>query len=141
ISQYEPQHVTFTVPTRMTTQAKFVLGVLLGLSTFTVASLATVAYRVRRRHWLGAVQSALLRSAVGGVVGIGGWTLGALVALTAGFRLDGAFLATIAIGTPVALSVYLAWLRHDAPATGAVFVATLGGSLLGGWLGFHAVSG
>jgi hypothetical protein len=83
----------------------------------------------------------VVRSLYAALLGLGGWYLGALVALTAlpTVPVDDQVLATTSIALPVALAVYCGWLKHRSlPATrlaGAAVV--LGTAVLGAWLGYH----
>jgi uncharacterized membrane protein YfcA len=101
-----------------------------------------MAHRVRTRGSIGPKASAALRSLYPIVLGLGGWFLGLLVVLTMmpGVPLDSALLATLSIGGPIGLGIYLAWVRRDRPAptkfTG--FAAAMGGAIVGAWLGFNA---
>jgi len=56
--------------------------------------------------------------------------------------LDDELPAVLSIGVPVALCVYLAWVRRDRPAdsTWIGLAAAAAGALIGAWLGFHAAT-
>jgi hypothetical protein len=87
----------------------------------------------------------LLRSLYTLVLGLGGWFAGITLALLAfpTVPLDNAGLAVISIGVPVGLGVYLAWVNRDLRGRTRTigFMASLGGALVGAWLGFHASTG
>ncbi len=144
-SLYQPQRVDFTPATPATATAKKLLRAMLGLASLTVLALAWMAYRVRRRGRLGHRTSAAMRSLGALVLGLGAWFLGILLVQTTklGVPLDGQLLAVVAIGVPLSLVVYLAWVNRDWPtqtkATGLASAAT--GGLLGAWLGFNATVG
>ena len=52
-------------------------------------------------------------------------------------------IAAIAVGVPIGLGVYLAWVNRDwsAATRSTGFVAATAGALVGAWLGFHATEG
>ena len=79
------------------------------------------------------------------VLGPGGWFLGALVVLTTmpSVPLDDPRLAVLAIGVPVGLGIYWAWVDRDWTArTKTVgFAAAAGGAFVGSWLGFECDRG
>jgi hypothetical protein len=100
---------------------------------------------VHTRGRFGRKTSVALRSLYAVVLGLGGWFFGALIVLTTmpGVPLDDELLAVLAVGVPVGLGGYLAWVSRDwsarTKATGLSGAA--GGALLGAWLGFHATDG
>jgi uncharacterized membrane protein YfcA len=79
------------------------------------------------------------------VLGLGGWFFGLLVVLVfmPGVPLDSSLLATLSIGGPIGLGIYLAWARQDRPdlTTKWGFAAAMGGAFVGASLGFHAGAG
>ena len=121
--------------------AKIVLGVLLGLAALTVLSLVWMSARLYRRASFGRKGSAVVRSLYATLLGIGGWCLGALVALSAlpTVPVDDQALAVISVALPVGLAVYCGWLKRDSPPlvrlVGAA--AALVAAILGAWLGYH----
>ena len=121
--------------------AEIILGVLLGLAALTALSLLWMSVRLCRQESFGRKGSAAVRSVFAALLGVGGWCIGALVALTAlpTVPLDDEALAVISIGVPVGLAVYCGWLKRDAlpaiKAGGAA--AALGAATLGAWLGYH----
>ena len=143
-SLYEPAKVDFTPDTKFTTLAKYVLGIMVGVALLAVISLLWMALRVRKRGKFGGKASSVLRSLYPIVLGLGGWFLGALVALTALPRvpINDELLVALSVGLPVAFGIWLAWADRDwsagAGATG--FAATVGGALVGAWLGFNATT-
>lgn len=141
-SLYQRQSVDFTPEVTQTALAKGIAGAMVGFAILMVLSLLWMARRVHKRGRFGRKASATLRSLYPIVLGLGGWFLGALIALTTmpGVPLDDAPLAVLAIGIPIGLGIYWAWVHRDWSATTrtAGFVAAIGGALLGGWLGFHA---
>jgi len=91
------------------------------------------------------MSSAVLRSVVPIVLGLGGWSLAVLVVLTAmpSVPLDGVLLAVLGAGVPVGLGVYLAWARRDSSdeTNAAGFAAAMAGAMVGAWLGFLVGTG
>jgi pimeloyl-ACP methyl ester carboxylesterase len=142
-SEYVPQSLDFTPPTTHGALARNLLGVLLALATTTLASLVLLAARVRVRGRVGRVSGAALRSVGAVLLGLGGWCLGALVVLATmpSVRVDNALLAVLAVGVPVGLVAYLAWVHRDWPLRlrriGLALAAA--GALVGAWLGYLAV--
>ena len=124
--------------------AEIALGVMLGLGALAALSLLLMWLRVRWRGGFGRKGSAVFRSLYPVVLGLGGWFVGALVVLTTmpGRSLDNELLAPLAVGIPVGLGVYLAWVKRDwSETTKAIgLAAAAGGAVLGGWLGFQAAS-
>jgi hypothetical protein len=144
-SLYHAQTVDFTPPSTAPATAKRLAGSMIALACLTVLSLLWMAYRVRTRGRLGRTASALMRSLYPLVIGLGGWFLGLLIVLTTmpGVPVDDLVLAVVAIGVPVSLAVWLAWVNRDWPTRTKTrgFVAAAAGALLGAWLGFHATGG
>jgi len=144
-SLYEPQAVDFTPEVTQTALGKGIGAAMVGLALLTVVSLLWMAGRVRWRGGYGPKASAVLRSVYAVVLGLGGWFAGVLIVITTmpGSPLDNELLATVSIGVPVGLGIYLAWVRRDRPAhdTRIGLAAAAGGALLGAWLGFHVASG
>jgi pimeloyl-ACP methyl ester carboxylesterase len=144
-SLYQPQPVDFTPEVTQTALAKGLAGAMVGLALLTVLSLLVMARRVHKRGRIGRKSGALLRSVYPLVLGLGGWFLGVLIVLTTmpGVPLDNELMAVLAVGVPVGLGMYWAWVHRDwsgkTKATG--FAAAAGGALLGTWLGFHAAEG
>jgi pimeloyl-ACP methyl ester carboxylesterase len=141
-SLYTPQRVDFTPGVTVTRLAKLLLGTMVGFAILALLSLLWMAHRVYTRGGFGPRASAVLRSVSPLVLGVGGWCLGALIALTVwpAVRLDDARLAVIAMGVPIGLGIYWAWVHTDwsARTSTAGFGVALGGALVGAWLGFHA---
>jgi hypothetical protein len=144
-SLYTPASVDFTPDATYTALAKGTAGAMVALALLTVVSLLWMARRVRTRGGFGPKASATLRSVYPIVLGLGGWFLGALIVLTTlpTVPLDDPLLAVLAIGGPIGLGIYWAWIHPDAPAKTKRrgFVAALGGALVGAWLGFNATVG
>jgi pimeloyl-ACP methyl ester carboxylesterase len=144
-SRYTQPAVDFSPGVTQATIAKIVLGSLVGCAFLMLASLAWLVRRVRRRGAVGRRSGALVRSLHALVIGLGGWCLGALVALTIlpSTPLDDEVLTGVSVGLPVGLAVFAAWMRSDwSVVTRAVGAsAALAGALVGGWLGFNATTG
>ena len=139
-SQYEPAAVDFTPGMTHTMLAKIIAGTMMGLALVTVLSLLWMARRVHGRRAFGPKASATLRSLYASVLGLGGWFLGALIVMTTtpGVPLDDEVLAVLAVGVPVGLGIYLAWVQPD--LNRGLLIAGAG-ALVGAWLGFHATAG
>jgi pimeloyl-ACP methyl ester carboxylesterase len=122
--------------------AEIVLGVMLGFGALTAVSLLLMWLRVHWRGGFGRKSSAVLRSLYPVVLGLGGWFVGALIVSTAmpDTSLDNELVAPLAVGIPVGLGVYLAWVDRDRTVRTKLtgLAAAAGGALLGGWLGLQA---
>jgi pimeloyl-ACP methyl ester carboxylesterase len=144
-SLYEPRPVDFTPEITQTALGKGIAGTMAGLALVTVLSLLCMARRVRKRGGYGRKTSAFLRSVYPVVLGLGGWLLGVLIVLTAmpDVALDDELLAALAVGLPIGLGVFLAWVNSGrAGSTKAIgFAAAVSGALVGAWLGFNATDG
>ena len=117
---------------------------MVGLALLTVLSLLWMARRVRRRGGFGRKASATLRSLYPIVLGLGGWSLGALVVMTTvpGVPLGDELLVAFSVGLPIGLGIYFAWVRRDWSAEiKTAGLAAAGGALVGAWLGFNATEG
>jgi pimeloyl-ACP methyl ester carboxylesterase len=144
-SLYTSRDVDFTPTTTLGAMAKIMVGVMAGFAAFALASLLWLARRVNRRGGVGRKASALLRSLYPLVLGLGGWFLGALLVLAIAptIPLDNELLAVLAVGIPIGLGIYWAWVRGAlAPrARTAGFAAALAGAFVGAWFGFHVTAG
>lgn len=144
-SRYRPQSLDFTPSTTFGGIAKVIVGAMLGLAAFAVSSLLVLVRRVQTRGAVRPWVSAVLRSVYPVLLGLGGWSLGALLVLTTmpGARITNELLVVISTAAPVGVGVHWAWVHSDwsgrAQATG--FAVAAGGALAGAWLGFHAVGG
>jgi hypothetical protein len=101
-----------------------------------------MARRVRRRGRFGPIGGALLRSLFPVVLGLGGWSLGVLIVLTAmpDVTISNGLLLMSAVGTPIGLGVYWAWVHRAWPTStkGMGRAAVAAGTLGGAWLGLQA---
>ena len=144
-SLYQPQTVDFTPANSFGKIAHGFLGLALALAILTVLSLVGMAWWVHKREHFGGKASAVLRSAYPIILGVGGWFLGALIALATmpGVPVDDELLVALSVGLPVGLGIYLAWMHRDwsAESKGIGLAASVAGALVGGWLGFHATTG
>ena len=144
-SLYQAQTVDFTSASSFGTMAKVFLGFALALATLTVLSLLWMAWWVHKRGRFGTKASAVLRSLSPIVLGLGGFLLGTLIVLTTlpSVPIDDQLLVALAVGLPVGLGIYLAWVHRDwsAQSKGVGFAAAVAGALVGAWLGFHATTG
>ena len=143
-SRYEPQKIDFTPAITQTALAKGIAVSMVGLALLTVISLLWMARRVGKRGRFGRKASVTLRSLYPIVLGLGGWFIGVLVAITTmpGVPLDDELLAVLSVGLPVGLGIYCAWLDRSSSANTrlAGFVAAVAGALIGALLGFNATS-
>jgi len=144
-SLYRPAKIDFSPGLTLGAVAKILLGVMLGLALLCVLALLLMVRRIYRQGSFGGRVSALLRTALPLVLGLGGWCLGTLLVMTM-FRtvpLNDPLPSVLSIGLPIGLGTYLAWINRDRSTetkmTGAV--ATAGATLVGAWLGFSAGDG
>ena len=144
-SLYVPASIDFTPPMTFAAIAKTALGAMLALAALTVLSLPLMGRRVRTRGRVGPKSGALVRSVYPLQLGLGGWSLGALIVLTTmpGVRIDNQLLVTLSVGLPIALGTYWAWVHRAFPARSkrVGLAAASVGSLAGAWLAFHATDG
>jgi pimeloyl-ACP methyl ester carboxylesterase len=143
-SRYTPARVAFTPSFSQSSIAKIALAVLLAFGALAVLSLVWMPLRVRRAPY-GRKAGATLRSVYPLVLGLGGWFLAVLIVLTAfpTVPLDDELLATLPVGIPIGLGIYLAWVNRawSAWTKGIGFAAALGGALVGAWLGLNVTEG
>jgi hypothetical protein len=144
-SRYTPNKVSFTTSVTQARIAKDILAAAIGLAVLAALSLLWVARRVRKHGVAGRKTSLATRTIVLPVLGLGGWFGAALVVLTLWptLSLSSELLEILATGGPAALGLYLAWTHRDWDrATKSLgLLAAIAGALLGGWLGFTAISG
>src|SRR3954470_10791558 len=144
-SLYVTNRVELEPDFAQTTIAKIMLAVFLGFAALTVVSLLALALRVRRRGGLGRKASGAVRGAYVIVLGLGGWFIGMLIVLTAlpTVALDSQLVATLSIGIPVGLGIFLAWVHagRSGRANAIALVGALAGALVGALLGFNVLSG
>ena len=147
-SRYTPNVVSFATSPTQTAQtaiAKDLLAAMIGFALLAALWLLWVARRVRKHGAAGRMTSVATRTIVLLVLGLGGWLGAALVVLTLwpALSLSSELLGILAPSVPIALGLYLAWTHRDWDrATKSLgLLAATAGALLGGWLGFTAVSG
>ena len=144
-SRYTPNKVSFTTSSRQTSIAKDILGVVIGVVVLAALWLLWVARRVRKHGSAGRKTSVATRTIVPVVLGLGGFFGACLVVLTLWptLSLSSELLGILAPSVPIAQGLYLAWTHRDWDrATKSLgLLAVTAGALLGGWLGFTAVSG
>jgi Na+/proline symporter len=118
---------------------------MIGFAALAALWLLWVARRVRKHGAAGRKTSVATRTIVPLVLGLGGWLGAALVVLTLwpALSLTSELLRILAPSGLIALGLYLAWTHRDWDrATKSLgLLAAIAGALLGGWLGFTAVSG
>jgi putative drug exporter of the RND superfamily len=144
-SLYTHQEVDFTPEVTQPALGKGIAGTMAGLGLLTVLSLLWMPRRVHKRGRFGRKASVALRSLYPMLLGLGGWFGAVLVvqATKADVPLDDAQLAVLAMGVPIGLGLYFAWVNRDwsAATRWKGFVAATGGALVGAWLGFNAGKG
>jgi pimeloyl-ACP methyl ester carboxylesterase len=143
-SLYTPARIDFTPSFSHGKIAKIVLAVMLSFAGLAALSLLWMPLRLRRGPY-GRKAGAALRSVQPLVLGLGGWFLAVLIVLRAfpTVALDDELLATLPVGVPIGLGVYLAWVNRAWSAwtqwTGVA--AAAGGALVGAWLGLNVTEG
>jgi pimeloyl-ACP methyl ester carboxylesterase len=144
-SGYTPNKVSFTTSVTQAAIAKDILAAAIGLALLAALSLLWVARRVRKHGAAGRKTSFATRTIITLVLGLGGFLGAALVVLTLwpALPLSSELLRILAPSVPIALGLYLAWTHRDWDrATKSLgLLAAIAGAVLGGWLGFTAVSG
>ena len=144
-SVYTHNRVDFTPGMTQGTIATITLGALTGLAALTVLALLWLPLRLRRRGSFGRTASTAIRSASPLLFGLGGWCLGALIALAAlpAVPITSELLVALAAGLPTGLGIYCAWANRDWSARTKTigFAAAASGALVGAWLGFNVKPG
>ena len=144
-SAYTPLTMDFAPPSTYGSLARRLVGMMLGLSVLMVLTLVLLGRRPWTRDHLGRTTQMLLRSGGAFVVGLGGWSLGALVvlALMPTVRVDNALTVVLSVGVPVGVGVHWA-SAHRSWTARHVRVRLLlaaAGALVGGWVGGEATEG
>jgi pimeloyl-ACP methyl ester carboxylesterase len=134
-SLYKPQRVDFTPDTTQSFIAKLVAGTMLLFALIAAISLLWLAVRARAGRILGVKRSAVVRSVLATVVGLGAWFAAALTAMVAlpDTPIDDELLVVLSVGIPVGLAVH--W---GANGRGRASLVAIAGAILGAWLGFEA---
>jgi pimeloyl-ACP methyl ester carboxylesterase len=144
-SQYASPHLSFTPASTQTGIAKDIVATMIGFAVLMVVSLLLMWWRIRRRGRFSRKASAVLRSVYPLILGLGGWFFGVLIVLTTSstISIDDQLLAVVAIGVPIGLGIYLAWVNRGRQSKGNAIgvAAAAGGALAGAWLGFQATGG
>ena len=113
-------------------------------ATLTVFSVVWLPLRVHRRGAFGMKASGAVRSLHALLLGLGGWFVGVLVALTLlpTVPVTDEVLALVSIAIPIALAIHWASMpgAQSQRSSLARFVATLVGAIVGGWLAFNVIS-
>lgn len=142
VSQYHRETVDFTPPSGHGTVARMLLATLVSSGALAMLSLVVLARRVRTRGRVGPVAAATLRSLYAVVLGLGGWSLGALIVLTAlpAVRITDPLVVVPSVAVPIGLGIYFAWTHREWAAStrraGGIAAGTA--ALAGAWLGFSA---
>ena len=143
-SRYERQNVDFTPSVTLPVLAKGIAAGLLAVPLLVVLSLLGMARRVHHRGRFGRWTSVALRTVFPVVLGLGGWLLGVLVAITAlpSVPLDDEVLVALSVAVPIGLGVHLAWVHRDwsRRSRSIGLAAALAAAAIGGWLGYQAAS-
>jgi len=143
-SRYTPARIDFTPSFSHGKIAKIVLAVMLSFAGLAALSLLWMPLRLRRGPY-GRKAGAALRSVHPLVLGLGGWFVAVLIVLRAfpTVPLDDELLATLPVGIPIGLGIYLAWVNRSwsASTKGTGFAAAAGGALVGAWLGLNVTEG
>jgi pimeloyl-ACP methyl ester carboxylesterase len=144
-SGYTPRTMSFDASPTHSRIAWIVLASLVGLGAVMVGLLVWLPLRLRRRGSVGTKTGFATRVVYAPVLGLGGFSIATLLAVTVWPSLFPAYepLTIVAIGAPVALAVYLAWVRRtwSRQIRNAGLCTAVGGAALGTWLGLHSVSG
>jgi len=141
-SRYTHNTIDFTPPLTFPLLAKVTLAVLSGLALLTVVSLTLMALRVRHRGGLGRRSGVVVRCLYCPLLGLGGWSVGALIDLVAlpHVPLNDVVLTVLSVGLPVGLAGFGAWVE-PAKSRGTGLIAAVAGALAGAWLGHLAAGG
>ena len=141
-SLYTRNSVDFTPTMGHGAIAKIVVGVWLGLAALTVLSLLWMPLRVRRRGAFGRKASGTLRSLYALLLGLGGWFLGALIALTAlpTVPITDEVLVLVSVAIPTGVGIYWAARSDSGRTSTARFAATMVSAVIGAWLGLNVTS-
>ena len=126
-----------------TALGKGLAATIIALPALVLLSLLLMWRRSRKRGRIGRKASIALRSVFTLVLGLGGWFVGLLLVLMAfpTMALDNMALSVVAIGLPIGMGIYLAWLDRSRPGRTIGLSAAMAGSLVGAWLGFQAANG
>jgi pimeloyl-ACP methyl ester carboxylesterase len=144
VSGYTPLRMDFTPPSTYGSLAKRLVGTMLALSTLLLVMLTVLGRRPWTRDRLGPVTELVTRSVGAVVLGLGGWSLGALVVLAAvpAVRVDNAFVVVVSVGVPVGLGVHWASVHRSWPSrmVRARLLLGVAGAVVGAWVGFEATN-
>ncbi len=142
VSGYTPLKMDFTPPSTYGSLAKRLVGAMLALSTLMLVTLAVLARRRWTRERLGRTTELLTRSVGAVVLGLGGWSLGALAVLAAmpAVRVDNELVVVLTVGGPVGTGCPLGvGAPQLAPRMVRARLLVAGaGALVGAWVGFEA---
>lgn len=144
-SLYQPGVIDFQSGFGFPKLAKIIAGSMIGLALLTVATLIGMAYHVLSRGRFGRVAGTILRAPFAVLLGLGGWSLMALISMSTmpGVAIDGELLVALSAGLPVGVAIYLAWVDRDMTATEMTIglAAAIGAALVGAWFGYGVTRG
>ena len=144
-SLYTRAPINFNPEVTDTGLGKRIAGGLVGSAAVAILSLLWMARRVHQRGSFGRTSSMLLRSIYPVVLGIGGWSLGALLVLTAlsSVPINDPPVVIFSVGITIGLGIYWAWVHRAWPAETRRLglLAAVGGAIVGAWLGFNVTAG
>ncbi|MFY1637084.1 alpha/beta fold hydrolase [Solwaraspora sp. WMMB335] len=143
-SHFRAQPVDFAgVAPSMSTIARVLAGLLVGVALLGMMLLALLTYRVRRRGGFGPRSSVVIRTLVPPVAGLGGWFLALLTVASVWPGLLGSqVLAVLAVAPAVGAGVWLGSIQRDRPGgRGGFLAAAMTGALVGAGIGALLVPG
>jgi pimeloyl-ACP methyl ester carboxylesterase len=142
VSGYAALEMDFTPPSTYGSLAERLVGAMLVLSALMLATLTVLGLRRRSREQLGRKTELLTRSVGAVVLGLGGWSLGALAVLAAmpTVRVDNELVVVLTVAVPVGLGVHWSSVRRSWPhrVVRARLLVAAAGALGGAWIGFEA---
>jgi hypothetical protein len=136
------QSVDFTLEMMSMAIGKILAGSMVLLALVAITSLWWMPRHMHKQGRFGAVSGAMLRSLYLIVLGLGGWSIGALLGMTVmpGISIDNDLLVVVTVGVPVGLGICWAWVHRNWSANwkGLGLAAAASSALVGAWLGFGA---
>jgi pimeloyl-ACP methyl ester carboxylesterase len=140
-SLFGDQPVDFTPGTTFPGLAKMLLAALVGFGILALVLFLWMPRHVKKKGSFGPVAGAAFRILVVPLVmGLGGWFLAVLGALafTESIPIDNQLLVVVAVGLPIGLGMYWAWVDRGSPdgLRQIGLWAALAGGVVGAWAGF-----